>query len=68
MSNLSAIIDKKGVKRTWLEKETGILVQNIYQYETGKRKITNNIAKRLAKPLEVNYMEIIEDEGIAVSD
>lgn len=68
MSKLSIIIGKKGIKRTWLEKKTGIKVQNIYQYETGKRKITENMAKRLAKPLEVNYMEIIEDERKPISD
>jgi DNA-binding XRE family transcriptional regulator len=53
--NLKASRERLNISQKELAEKTGIIQNNISQYENGKRKITETVAKRFAKALYTNY-------------
>lgn len=45
-----------------LAKLSGVSQDNISRIENGKRKVGKKVAKKLAKPLKINYLLLIEEE------
>jgi len=44
-----------------LAKQSGVSQDNISRIENGKRSVGEKVAKKLAKPLKINYHLLIED-------
>ncbi len=44
-----------------LAKRSGVSQENISRIENGKRVVGEKLAKKLAKPLKINYLLLIED-------
>ena len=57
---LRGLRTRENMSQKKLEKLTGILVSNISKYESGNRKITENIAKKLAKAFKVNFKKFLD--------
>ena len=45
-----------------LARRSGVSQENISRIENGKRVIGEKLAKKLAKPLKINYLLLMEDE------
>lgn len=50
-----------------LAKLSGVSQENISRIENGKRSIGIKIAKKLAKPLKINYLLLLDDENNEMS-
>jgi len=57
---LRGIRTREDVSQKELEKLTGIPISNISKYESGSRKITDPIAKKLAKALNIDYRKLLK--------
>lgn len=44
-----------------LAKRSGVSQENISRIENGKRVIGEKVAKKLAKPLKINYLLLLDD-------
>ncbi len=44
-----------------LAKQSGVSQDNISRIENGKRSVGEKLAKKLAKPLKINYLLLMED-------
>jgi len=45
-----------------LAKRSGVSQENISRIENGKRVVGEKLAKKLAKPLKINYLLLMEDD------
>lgn len=45
-----------------LAKRSGVSQDNISRIENGKRVVGEKVAKKLAKPLKINYLLLLEDD------
>ncbi len=52
---------RESISQKELAKLSGVSQDNISRIENGKRKIGEKVAKRLAKPLKINYLLLLED-------
>ena len=50
---------RENMSQKELEQKTGIPVTNISKYESGSRKITEPVAKKLAKALNINTKKLL---------
>ena len=57
---LRGIRTRENMSQKKLEKITGIPASNISKYESGSRKITISIAKKLAKALDINEKTLLQ--------
>jgi len=58
---LRGIRTREDISQKELDRLTGIPISNISKYESGSRKITESIAKKLAKALNINYRKLLEE-------
>ena len=56
---LRGIRTRENISQKVLEKKTGIPVTNISKYESGSRKITESVAKKLAKALDIKSSKLL---------
>lgn len=52
---------RKGMSQKELAKRSGVSQDNISRIENGKRPIGEKVAKKLSKPLDINYKLLLED-------
>ena len=57
---LRGIRNRENISQKQLEKITGIPASNISKYESGSRKITISIAKKLAGALNINEKKLLQ--------
>ena len=57
---LRGIRTRENMSQKQLEKITGIPASNISKYESGSRKITIPVAKKLAKALDINEKTLLQ--------
>lgn len=53
---------RESMSQKELAKLSGVSQDNISRIENGKRKVGEKVAKRLAKPLNINYLLLLEDD------
>lgn len=52
---------RESMSQKELAKRSGVSQDNISRIENGKRGVGEKVAKRLAKPLKINYLLLLED-------
>lgn len=52
---------REGLSQKELAKRSGVSQDNISRIENGKRIVGEKVAKKLAKPLKINYLLLLED-------
>ena len=52
---------RENMSQKELAKRSGVSQENISRIENGKRDIGEKVAKKLAKPLKINYLLFLED-------
>lgn len=52
---------RENMSQKELAKRSGVSQENISRIENGKRPVGEKVAKKLAKPLKINYRLLIED-------
>lgn len=67
MSGLRIIRRKQNLSQRELAEATDLTAASISRYETGGRKMSVNVAKRLSKALNVNWISLF-DEQMATKD
>lgn len=55
---------RENMSQKELAKQSGISQENISRIENGKRVVGEKVAKKLAKPLKINYILLLEDYTI----
>ena len=53
---------REGLSQKELAKRSGVSQDNISRIENGKRVIGEQVAKKLAKSLKINYLLLLEDD------
>ena len=53
---------RESLSQKELAKLSGVSQDNISRIENGKRKVGEKVAKKLAKPLKINYLLLMEDD------
>jgi DNA-binding XRE family transcriptional regulator len=53
---------RESISQKELAKLSGVSQDNISRIENGKRKVGEKVAKKLAKPLKINYTLLLEDD------
>lgn len=53
---------KENMSQKKLAKLSKVTQDNISRIENGKRKVGEKLAKKLAKPLKINYLLLLEDD------
>ncbi len=62
MCGLRAIRQKQKLSQKELAKATGFTAASISRYETGNRKMSVDVAKRLSKALNTNWASLFDDQ------
>ena len=62
MCSLRAIRQEQKLSQKELAKAAGLTAASISRYETGDRKISVDVAKRLSKALNTNWVSLFEDQ------
>ena len=62
MCSLRAIRQEQKLSQKELAKAAGLTAASISRYETGDRKISVDVAKRLSKALNTNWASLFEDQ------
>lgn len=57
-SNLREVIDKRGIKQSWLAEQSKVTPTTLSQIVTGKRTPTLEVAFRIAKVLDLRIDEL----------
>lgn len=52
---------REGLSQKELSKRSGVSQDNISRIENGKRVVGEKVAKKLSKPLKINYLLLLED-------
>lgn len=55
---------RENISQKELAKRSGVSQDNISRIENGKRGVGEKVAKKLAKPLKINYQLLLLDENI----
>lgn len=53
---------RENMSQKELAKRSGVSQDNISRIENGKRVVGEKVAKKLAKPLRINYLLLLEDD------
>ncbi len=53
---------RESISQKELAELSGVSQDNISRIENGKRKVGEKVAKKLAKPLKINYILLLEDD------
>jgi ribosome-binding protein aMBF1 (putative translation factor) len=56
---------REGLSQKELARLSGVSQDNISRIENGKRVVGKKVARKLAKPLKINYSLLIEDDASA---
>lgn len=62
MCSLRAIRQEQKLSQKELAKATGFTATSISRYETGNRKMSVDVAKRLSKALNTNWASLFDDQ------
>lgn len=62
MCSLRAIRQEQKLSQKELAEAAGLTAASISRYETGDRKISVDVAKRLSKALNTNWVSLFEDQ------
>ena len=63
MCGLRAIRQKQKLSQKELAKATGFTAASISRYETGNRKMSVDVAKRLSKALNTSWASLFEEQA-----
>lgn len=56
---------RENMSQKELAKRSGVSQENISRIENGKRSVGEKVAKKLARPLKINYLLLLEDYTIS---
>lgn len=60
MNRLRVVRESRGLSQKELAEATGLTATTISRYETGKRKLTVEVAQQLAKVLDMDWVCLFE--------